>query len=191
MALIVATKISCSQTLLILGDSLSAGYQMPLEKSWPALLDAALPEITVINASVSGDTVANGLDRLPRLLEQHQPEFILIELGGNDGLRGANVNDVKTALSELIELSQQSGANTLLMQIEIPPQMGNRYRQLFAGIYPELSKSYDVPLLPFFMLPIYLDESLMREDKIHPNEAAQPIIAKYMQEQLVPYLDKN
>lgn len=161
---------------------------MPAEKSWPALLDKTWAEITIINASVSGDTVANGLDRLPRLLALHQPDFVLIELGGNDGLRGVNVNDLKVQLSEIIETVKQADVKPLLMQIEIPPQMGKRYRTLFSGIYPELSEAYDVPLLPFFMLDIYLDESLMRDDKIHPNEAAQPIIADKMKTLLMGYL---
>ncbi|HGO5292979.1 TPA: arylesterase [Photobacterium damselae subsp. damselae] len=190
--LLVSSTLSYSQTLLVLGDSLSAGYQMKPEQSWPALLPSILEQqqqpTTVINASISGDTSENGLTRLPALLQQYQPNWVLIELGANDGLRGFAPSILKTNLSQMIEKIQQHDAKPLLMQIEIPPNYGKRYNQMFRQIYPDLSQKHQIPLLPFFLVEIIEQDNLMMKDGLHPTANAQPIIAKFMAKHLQPHL---
>ncbi|WP_279133393.1 arylesterase [Photobacterium phosphoreum] len=184
-----------SQTLLVLGDSLSAGYQMPANKSWPALLPEILAQqsqpTTIINASISGDTSGNGLARLPQLLAQHQPDIVLIELGANDGLRGFHPKILRNNVSQMITLIKEMGSQPLLMQIEIPPNYGKRYNELFRNTYPNLSQSLNVPLLPFFLIDIIVQPQLMMKDGLHPTVEAQPLIAQFMAQQLKPYLNKE
>lgn len=184
-----------SQTLLVLGDSLSAGYQMAIEKSWPTLIEPKLAQSSditrVVNASISGDTTGNSLDRLPQLLEQHQPEWVLIELGANDGLRGFPPKQIRQNLTKLINLSQESGAQVALMQIQIPPNYGQRYSKAFADIYPALSKEMQIPLLPFFMEKVVLTDGWMMSDGLHPKPVAQPWIAEYVTENLLPHLNEQ
>lgn len=179
-------------TLLILGDSLSAGYQMKTEQSWPWLLPSELArlekDVHVVNASVSGDTTGNGLSRLPQLLTQHAPDWVLIELGANDGLRGFNPNIITNNLIQIIALSQQSDAQVLLMQIQVPPNYGKRYSQSFAQIYPIIAETYNIPLLPFFLEPIITRDDWIMADGLHPKPEAQPWIAHFMSEQLVTHL---
>ncbi len=183
-----------AQTLLILGDSLSAGYQMPIEQSWPSLLPNELAnyqqQVTVVNGSISGDTTGNGLSRLPALLEQHQPDHVLIELGANDGLRGFPPKVITNNLKKIIELSQQSGAEVSLMQIQVPPNYGKKYTQVFADIYPDLSSEYSIPLLPFFLEQVIIKPEWMMQDGLHPKPEAQPWIAQFVAEKLSPYLTK-
>ncbi len=168
---------------------------MPIEKSWPSLLEpnvvSASPIERVINASISGDTSGNGLHRLPALLEQHSPDWVFIELGANDGLRGFPPKQVRNNLAKLITLSQESGANVAIMQIQIPPNYGQRYSKAFADIYLTLSKEMQIPLIPFFMEKVVLTEGWMMSDGLHPNEIAQPWIAEFMTEQLLPHLNKQ
>ena len=184
-----------SQTLLVLGDSLSAGYQMPAEKSWPALLPEILARqsqpTTIINTSISGDTSGNGLARLPQLLAQHKPDIVLIELGANDGLRGFAPKILRNNLKQMITLIKEMGSQPLLIQIEIPPNYGKRYNELFRNIYPKLSQSLNVPLLPFFLIDIIVKPELMMKDGLHPTAEAQPLIAQFMAQQLKPYLNKE
>lgn len=178
--------------MLVLGDSLSAGYQMAIEKSWPSLLAPQLvgqgTVTKVVNASISGDTSGNSLDRLPALLEQHAPAWVVIELGANDGLRGFPPKKIRENLTKLITLSQESGAKVMLMQIQIPPNYGQRYSNAFADIYPELSKEMQIPLIPFFMEKVVMTEGWMMQDGLHPKAIAQPWIADFMQEHITPNL---
>ncbi|MEN3158070.1 arylesterase [Alkalimonas sp. NCh-2] len=178
------TTYAQPKRLLLLGDSLSAAYNMQEQQGWVYLtqqwLDTQQLPLTIINASISGETSAGGLARLPALLEQHQPDYVLIELGGNDGLRGFAVAQLEQNLTQLIELSQAQGADVLLMQIRIPPNLGPRYTRQFEGLYPALAERYQLPLWPFFMEQIALNEDLMLPDGIHPNREAQPIIKQQM-----------
>ncbi len=178
--------------MLVLGDSLSAGYQMAIEKSWPSLLEPQLvgqgTVTKVVNASISGDTSGNSLDRLPALLEQHAPAWVVIELGANDGLRGFPPKKIRENLTKLITLSQESGAKVMLMQIQIPPNYGQRYSNAFTDIYPELSKEMQIPLIPFFMEKVVMTEGWMMQDGLHPKAIAQPWIADFMQEHITPNL---
>ncbi|WP_318500416.1 multifunctional acyl-CoA thioesterase I/protease I/lysophospholipase L1 [Photobacterium leiognathi] len=195
LLMLVFSSTTSSQTLLILGDSLSAGYQMPAEKSWPALLPPLLAQqaqpTTVINASISGDTSGNGLARLPNLLKQHKPDFVLIELGANDGLRGFHPKILRNNLSQMITEIKKVRSQPLLMQIEVPPNYGKRYNELFRNTYPSLSEATNVPLLPFFLVDIIVKPELMMKDGLHPTAEAQPLIAQFMAKHLQPYLNKE
>ncbi|WP_318464170.1 multifunctional acyl-CoA thioesterase I/protease I/lysophospholipase L1 [Photobacterium leiognathi] len=195
LLILVFSSTALSQTLLVLGDSLSAGYQMPAEKSWPALLPPLLAQqaqpTTVINASISGDTSGNGLARLPNLLKQHKPDFVLIELGANDGLRGFHPKILRNNLSQMITEIKKVRSQPLLMQIEVPPNYGKRYNELFRNTYPSLSEATNVPLLPFFLIDIIVKPELMMKDGLHPTAEAQPLIAQFMAKHLQPYLNKE
>ncbi|MEZ9849775.1 arylesterase [Vibrio breoganii] len=179
-------------SLLVLGDSLSAGYQMPIEKAWPTLLPDELSErghqMRIINGSISGDTTGNGLTRLPALLDKHRPDYVLIELGANDGLRGFPPKLIKDNLTKLIDLSEESGAKVIVMQIQVPPNYGKRYTQSFEQVYPSVTKDKDVDLIPFFLAEIITDPDLMMQDGLHPKANAQPWIAEFVALQLSPLL---
>lgn len=183
-----------AQTLLVLGDSLSAGYQMSIEQSWPSLLPSELAnhnlKVNVVNGSISGDTTGNGLSRLPTLLDQHQPDYVLVELGANDGLRGFPPNVITNNLKNIIAMSEDSGAEVALMQIQVPPNYGKKYTQVFADIYPALASEYQVPLLPFFLEQVIVKPEWMMQDGLHPKPEAQPWIAQFVAEKLAPYLTK-
>lgn len=183
-------RTAAADTLLILGDSLSAGYRLPVAQAWPTLLANGWQKQPgsprVINASISGDTAAQGLARLPELLKQHQPRWVVIELGANDGLRGFPAQDIQRDLSQIITQVQQTGAQPLLMQIHIPPNYGRRYTEAFGAIYPALAKQFNIPLLPFFMEQVVIKPEWMQDDGLHPNQDAQPFIATWMAKRLEP-----
>ncbi|NQS85618.1 multifunctional acyl-CoA thioesterase I/protease I/lysophospholipase L1 [Pantoea allii] len=184
---LLVSRLAAADTLLVLGDSLSAGYQMSASKAWPSLLDKTWQQQPrVINASISGDTAAQGLARLPALLKQHQPQWVLIELGGNDGLRGFPPKDIAQTLGTVIEQVKAARAKPILMQIRLPANYGRRYTDAFSAIYPQLAKQHDIPLLPFFMEQVYLKPEWMQQDGIHPNPDAQPFIAGLMAKELTP-----
>ncbi|MBN7819914.1 arylesterase [Bowmanella sp. Y57] len=178
--------------LLVLGDSLSAAYGMKQEQGWVSLLQNSWQSkgIDVINAAISGETTDGGLARLPRLLEQHQPSHLLIELGGNDGLRGYPVDKFKANIEAMIALARQEQVVVLLQQMQIPTNYGRRYTQMFTDSYSQLAEAHDVPLLPFLLEDVALNPELMQKDRIHPNEEAQPLIAEFMRKQLEPFLIK-
>ena len=183
-------QISDHKTMLILGDSLSAGYGVQLESSWVELLRKELSEdkYNIINASISGETTDGGLRALPKLLEQHEPEVVIIELGANDGLRGFPLPTIRQNLSQLIQSSQAIKSQVLLVGMHIPPNYGKRYAQGFHQIYHELSEKYGVALLPFLLEDIAIHDALMQEDRLHPNEQAQPIIKEHVLKALKPLL---
>ena len=171
-----------SSKLLILGDSLSAGYGLTQAQSWVSLLQDAWQKsnITVVNAAISGETTDGALARLPRLLSQHSPSHIYVELGGNDGLQGHSITKMRNNLMEIVKLSQESGATVILQ--------GRRYTELFTKAYSAVAEERDVTLLPFFLADIALDTQLMQADGIHPNAEAQPIIAESMRAALSPLI---
>ena len=175
-------------TLLIVGDSLSAAYGLQQEQGWVSLLqkrwqDDNIP-IDIVNAAVSGETTDGGLARLPRLIEQHKPTHIFIELGGNDGLQGHNIKKIRNNLDSLVNIAQQSGATVLLQQMQIPSNYGKRYTYMFTQSFATIADKYSIRLIPFFLETIALDESLMQNDGIHPNAEAQPKIATLMDSNL-------
>jgi len=189
--LLLSLLFSCtvhSRTLLIVGDSLSAGYNMPVEVSWPVFLPEKLQQqgqdITIINASISGDTSGNALARLPGLLSQHQPDYVLLELGANDGLRGFSPNIITNNLSVMIDNIKSQNAQPILMQIQVPTNYGKRYSNAFSAIYPAVSKEKDVPLMPFYLAQVIVKPEWMQGDGLHPNEKAQQWIAEFIAKQL-------
>ncbi|WP_323939962.1 arylesterase [Aeromonas veronii] len=183
-----------AQTLLVLGDSLSAGYQMQVEQSWPALLNQKWQEEggkhTLLNASISGETTQGALARLPALLKEHKPDWLLIELGGNDGLRGFAPTITRQNLASMIALAKEQQTRVVLTQIQLPRNYGARYLRQFEQIFPELAQANDLPLLPFFMDDIALCPELMMNDGIHPTPAAQPQIRDKVARFMEPLLSQ-
>ena len=183
-----------AQTLLVLGDSLSAGYQMQVEQSWPALLNQKWQEEggkhTLLNASISGETTQGALARLPALLKEHKPDWLLIELGGNDGLRGFAPTITRQNLASMIALAKEQQTRVVLTQIQLPRNYGARYLRQFEQIFPELAQANDLPLLPFFMDDIALCTELMMNDGIHPTPAAQPQIRDKVARFMEPLLSQ-
>ncbi len=182
-----------AQTLLVLGDSLSAGYQMQVEQSWPALLNQKWQEEggkhTLLNASISGETTQGALARLPALLKEHKPDWLLIELGGNDGLRGFAPTITRQNLASMIALAKEQQIRVVLTQIQLPSNYGARYLRQFEQIFPELAQANDLPLLPFFMDDIALRPELMMNDGIHPTPAAQPKIRDKVADFIAPLME--
>ena len=165
----------------MLGDSISAGYGVDRGKGWVELMQQQLRnEHHVVNASISGETSGGGLARLPALLEQHNPDYVLIELGANDGLRGFPVPQLETNLNAIVTQIKQQQSKALLMQIRIPPNYGPRYTKLFTELYPKIAQEQQIPLWPFFMETIALKPQWMQADGLHPNLEAQPVIADLM-----------
>ncbi len=189
--IVFAFPVNASK-LLILGDSLSAGYQMPIEKAWPTLLPDVLSQkgksVNVINASISGDTTGNGIARLPQLLSQHQPDFVLIELGANDGLRGFPPKLIQNNLVQMIDMVRVSNSTPILMQIRVLPNYGKRYTEAFAELYPTVATQRDVPLLPFFLEGVITKPDWMMDDGLHPRSEAQPWIAEFVANELINHL---
>lgn len=172
---------SFAKTIMILGDSLSAGYGLNPQQGWVALLQQRLnqqfpKQHQVVNASVSGETTSGALARLPKLLQTHKPDLVVIELGGNDGLRGQPLQMIQKNLAQLIQQSQKSQAKVVLLGMKIPPNYGAAYSQAFEKNYQTLSQQYKVKLHPFFMNGIAGNKNLMQKDLIHPNAVAQKIL---------------
>ncbi|OJT00191.1 arylesterase [Marinobacter nauticus] len=196
LMLLSLSALASQNTLLVVGDSLSAAYGVPSETAWVQLLRDRLDEQglnwNVVNASISGETTDGGLRRLPDLLQKNQPDVVIIELGGNDGLRGFPPNVIESNLADMIEQVRDVGAIPVLVGMQIPPNYGQRYTRMFADIFPNLSDRYDTPLVPFFLEGIYNADGLMQEDGIHPTEAAQPVLLDNVWPQLEPLiLDRN
>lgn len=188
----MTASASDTATVLILGDSISAAYNMEISQSWPSLLQNRLDQhghaYRVFNSSISGDTTRGGLARLPRLLEKHQPAIVLIELGGNDGLRGLPVEETRKNLSAMITQSQAAGATVILAEMRIPPNYGQTYTEKFMATYPLLTEQYGVIRLPFLLDGVALEPGLMQEDGIHPSIDAQPVLAEKVWAVLEPEL---
>ncbi|MFT6264675.1 MAG: acyl-CoA thioesterase-1 [Oleiphilaceae bacterium] len=184
------------QTILILGDSLSAAYGIPIEQSWVTLLMQKLENefsntdanYQVHNASISGETTDGGLRSLPALLKKYQPEVVIIELGANDGLRGFPLKTIEQNLAALIELVQAQNSKVLLTGIHIPPNYGQRYATAFHKIYNTLAQRYQTALVPFLLEGIATKPSLMQADRLHPKAEAQESIRNIVWQQLEPLL---
>jgi acyl-CoA thioesterase I len=183
------------QTIVVVGDSLSSGYGIAAGQSWVAMLEDRLQAegygYQVVNASIAGDTSAGGLARLPRLLELHDPTLVVIELGGNDGLRGQPVAALRANLTKMIELSRASGAQVLLAGMQIPPNYGTTYTQALAAVYPELAEQFDAALIEFLLADVALQRELMQPDGIHPNAAGQEIVFSNVWRVLGPMLTRD
>lgn len=164
--------------IMVLGDSLSAGYGLTPGEGWVELMESRIEGtgLTLLNASVSGETTAGGLARLPDLLELHEPKWVLLELGANDGLRGTPLNIIKTNLEAMGSKISESGAQLVVIGIQLPPNYGPRYTRAFFNLFPELSEKFDAPLVPFLLEGVATDWDLMQSDGLHPKAVAQPII---------------
>lgn len=184
--------VASGKTILLLGDSLSAAHNIELDKAWPSLLQARLrdmrPPLTLINASISGETTSSGLSRLPELLKNYHPALVMIELGANDGLRGLPLSEIRKNLQAMIELCGRSGAKVLLLGIELPVNYGPRYRDGLRAIYTQLAKEKGAGLVPFLLQGIALDPAAMQEDGLHPTAAAQPRVLNNVWPALKPML---
>lgn len=193
--LLLLPILASAKTILLIGDSLSSGHNLEnLNDSWPALLQKRLsttyPDYQLINDSISGDTTSNGLSKLPTLLKRYHPDIVMIEYGGNDGLRGLSLGAMRTNLAQMIALSQQQNAKVLLIGIRLPPNYGEKYISDFHAIYGELAKKYRTALVDYLLLNVGGNPQLMQEDGIHPNAAAQPIILGTVWTGLEPLLVK-
>ena len=169
-----------SRTVLVLGDSLSAAYKLSASQGWVSILAsqlAAHDDVMIHNASVSGMTTSTGLQMLPGALKQYQPQFVVIELGANDGLQGKPVPFIRKNLSELITLAKQADAKVLLLAVRLPPNRGSRYTEPFFNMYQALAAEHNVALVPFFLDGVAGHPELMQSDALHPNAEGQKHIA--------------
>ncbi|GGM24043.1 arylesterase [Pseudomonas asuensis] len=192
LALLLVAQQAAAQTLLIVGDSISAGLGIEMGQGWAALLEKRLGEqgdsYKVINASISGDTSAGGLSRLPLLLNEHKPDVVIIELGGNDGLRGQPPAQLQQNLALMVDQSKQAGASVLLLGMRLPPNYGVRYTERFAAVYSNVADEKKVALVPFFLEGVGGIAQYMQPDGIHPNVAAQPRLLDNAWQALQPLL---
>ena len=176
-------------TLLVLGDSLSAGYGVNQGSGWVALLRNDLgDDHQVINGSISGDTTGGGLDRLPRLLKEYSPDYVLLELGGNDGLRGQPLSLMKGNLQAMIDLVREAGAEPILFGMRLPPNSGRRYSDAFAAVYPQLAEAQKVLLIPFQLEELAVTEGMIQQDGLHPTALEQPSIKEVVREYIQPLM---
>jgi acyl-CoA thioesterase-1 len=188
------SAVASARTILVFGDSLSAAYGIPPEQGWVALLTQRLKAqgygYQIVNASVSGETSSGGRERLPRALQLHQPGIVLLELGGNDGLRGLPLEELRANLAAMVQLAQAAGAQVLLVGMRIPPNYGPRYTDGFARVFPDVASQYHVPLVPFMLQNVALDPQRMQQDGVHPNARGEPPVLETIWPQLLPLLKK-
>lgn len=192
LALLLITQQAAAQTLLVVGDSISAGLGLDTSLGWVNLLDKRLKEqgfdYKVVNASISGDTTAGGLARLPALLSEQKPKLVVIELGGNDGLRGMAPAQLQQNLSGMVQQSQKSGARVILLGMRLPPNYGQRYTEAFAKVFDSVASEQKIPLVPFFLEGVGGVQDMMQADGIHPAVAAQPKLLDNVWPTLKPLL---
>jgi len=181
-----------ARTLLVVGDSLSAAYGIDPRQGWVALLEHRLKRgqrnYTVVNASISGDTTANGATRLPELLTRYKPAVVIVELGGNDGLRGLPLSEMRRHLTRIVSQAQEQGASILLVGVEIPPNYGPVYTEKFRSVYREVAREQNVALVPSILAGIGIDRQQMQPDGIHPKADAQGRMLDNVWRKLQPLL---
>ncbi len=186
------TTLNTKPTILVLGDSISAEYGLPRDTGWVKLLEARLSnerfDYSVMNASISGETTSGGRTRLPDLLKQYKPAIVIIELGGNDGLRGLSLAATEENFAHMIEAAQAIQARVLLIGMQLPPNYGKGYTQQFAGLYPKLAKRYQTALLPFFFEGFGDKLEAFQTDHIHPALATQGLLVANVWPKLKPLL---
>jgi acyl-CoA thioesterase-1 len=195
IALFASSAYSASKTVLVLGDSLSAEYGLARGKGWVNLLQDRLRaekiDAAVVNASISGDTTSGGAARLPALLKKHRPDILIIELGGNDGLRGLSLAATETNLRSMIKAGQTAHARVLLLGMRLPPNYGAAYAESFHALYAKLAKENQTALVPFFLEGVATREGMFQGDRIHPVAAAHPIMLDNVWPALKPLLLKK
>ena len=196
-ALLIAlgAEAASGRTILVFGDSLSAAYGLAPQEGWVALLAQRLRTqgygYEVVNASESGETSGGGLERLPRALELHKPQLVILELGANDGLRALPVSELRANLERMVALARAAGARILLVGIRIPPNYGPRYTGEFERVFPELANQYHLPLVPFLLAKVALDPALMQADGMHPNARGEAPVLDTVWPYLEPLLEKK
>ena len=182
-----------AKSIVVLGDSISAGYGIEVEQSWVFLLqkkiNVANKHYTVNNESISGDTTLGGVARIDDALSMHKPNILLLELGANDGLRGLSPKRMKANLAEIIKRTQATGANVLLLGIKIPPNYGKRYTEMFDNVFAQLAKEFNIKLIPFILEDVALNKDFMQKDGYHPNHHGQPVILEKVWQYLEPMLE--
>lgn len=192
LAIFATSAYSASKTVLVLGDSLSAEYGISRGAGWVTLLEKRLKDeridATIINASISGETTSGGKARLPALLQQHKPSVVVIELGGNDGLRGLPLSAAQANLRAMIEEAQKANAKVLLVGMQIPPNYGRDYTEKFYALYSKLSREAKIPLVPFLLHGVAERPQLFQADRIHPVSEAQPIMLDNIWPHLKPLI---
>jgi acyl-CoA thioesterase-1 len=192
LSLLLGGSSAFAGTLLVVGDSISAAFGMDTRQGWVALLEKRLDEEgfdhQVVNASISGDTSAGGAARLPALLAEHQPELVIIELGGNDGLRGQPPAQLQQNLAAMVQASQQKGAQVLILGMQLPPNYGQRYTTAFAAVFPQVASEFSVPLVPFVLEGVGGVPEMMQADGIHPTAEAQSRLLENVWPTLKPLL---
>lgn len=193
LSLPLAARAAQPGRVLLLGDSLSAAHNIALEDSWPQLLDERLakrqPPLELVNASISGETTASGLARLPGLLQRHAPQLLILELGANDGLRGLPLAQIRDNLAAMLDLAGARGCPVLLLGMELPVNYGPQYRDGLRAIYRELAAEKGAALLPFLLQGVALEPTLMQADGLHPTAAAQPRVLDNVWQALAPLLE--
>jgi len=181
-----------SSTVLVVGDSISAAYGLAEKDGWVELAETELleqdSEIKFINASISGDTTSGGVSRLPEALKRFTPDLVVIELGGNDGLRGYSLKDMRQNLTTMVETSESAGAEVLLLVMQIPTNYGAAYTRRFAQIYEKVAESTGAALVPFFLEPIAQDRDYFQRDGVHPTADAQPLLVEHVISELAQLL---
>jgi len=194
ICLIVLSSLTTAQaaTVLVVGDSISAAYGLETQQGWVALLQDKIVkqgiDITVKNASVSGETTAGGLARFPELLAEHQPEYVIIELGGNDGLRGLALTHIAANLTAMVRQAQEQDAVVLLLGMRLPGNYGKLYTNAFYNMYQHIAEKEKVALVDFFLEGVGAVEGMMQEDGVHPTLEAQPILLENAWQGLQPLL---
>lgn len=182
-------------TVLVMGDSISAAFGLETQQGWVALLNDKLTtkstEFKVVNASVSGETTAGGLARFPDLLRKHQPQIVIIELGGNDGLRGLSLEYMAHNLTTMLQQAQEQDATVLLLGMRLPGNYGRRYTEAFYQVYQDVAKQHDVALVDFFLDGVGGVSGMMQADGVHPTQAAQPLLLKNAWRALGPLLSES
>ncbi|BCG65819.1 MAG: acyl-CoA thioesterase I [Methyloprofundus sp.] len=191
MVLFFATQIQ-AKSIVVLGDSISASYGIEVQHGWVALMQQKIqsshPDYTIHNESISGDTTAGGLARLPRILKKYQPDIVLVELGANDGLRGMSLLTMQQNLAAIIHKAKKSGAQVILLSMRIPSNYGKRYTDMFYNSYQKLATQHDISAVPFILENIALNKKYMQRDGLHPNAKAQPFIAAHITPYVLPLL---
>ena len=192
LALMCMAQNAAAGTVLIVGDSISAGFGLDTRQGWVALLEQRLKQEgfddKVVNASISGDTSAGGQARLPALLAEHKPELVILELGGNDGLRGQPPAQLQQNLASMIDSSKAAGAKVLLLGMQIPPNYGVRYTRAFAKVFSDVASEKNIPLVPFFLKDVGGVPELMQADGLHPAVGAQGKLLENVWPTLKPLL---
>jgi acyl-CoA thioesterase-1 len=186
----ISTQAQTKRSILVYGDSISAAYGMDFSEGWAQQLGAELDAITLVNASVSGETTGGGLTRLPKALAVHNPDLVVLELGGNDGLRGYPIDRIQNNLVAMVQAIRASGSEVALIGMVLPPNYGQRYLTKFIGMYAAIAESEDI----HYFLPALLDgldtpRDLLQRDGIHPTAGAQPLIKAQIQELIDPWIN--